>query len=83
MRVIEILGIEQSRAWGCATLNEFRQFLGLKPYATFEEWNPNQEVANAARALYRHPDNIELYVGLEAEEAKPVGEGAGLCPGCE
>lgn len=31
--------------------------------------------------LYKHPDNIELYVGLQAEEAKPVVDGAGLCPG--
>ena len=83
MRVIEILGIQQARKWGCCTLNEFRKFLGLKPYATFEEWNPNKEVAAAARKLYRTPDNLELYVGLVSEEAKDVMDGAGLCPSCE
>lgn len=30
MRVVEILGIEQSRQWGTCSLNEFRKFLGLK-----------------------------------------------------
>jgi hypothetical protein len=33
-------------------------------------------------ALYGHPDNIELYVGVQAEEAKkPFYPGSGLCPG--
>ena len=32
-------------------------------------------------ALYGHPDNIELYVGIQAEEAKkPCFPGSGLCP---
>ena len=80
MRVIEVLGIAQARNWGCCTLNEFRRFLGLKPYATFEEWNPDPEIAECARKLYRTPENLELYVGLVAEESKPVMDGAGLCP---
>jgi linoleate 10R-lipoxygenase len=82
MRVIEILGIEQARNWGCCTLNDFRRFLGLKPYSTFEEWNPDRKIADAARKLYRVPENIELYVGLVAEDSKKVGPGAGLCPSC-
>lgn len=61
-------------------MNEFRRFLGLKPYATFEEWNPDPVVADAARKLYRTTENLELYVGLVSEESKPVGDGAGLCP---
>lgn len=31
--------------------------------------------------LYGHIDNLELHVGLQAEEAKPPIPGAGLCPG--
>jgi linoleate 10R-lipoxygenase len=30
MRIIELLGIEQSRSWGACSLNEFRKFIGLK-----------------------------------------------------
>ncbi len=57
--------------------------MGLKPYATFEEWNPDKDVAAAARKLYRTTENLELYVGLVAEESKKVMDGAGLCPSCK
>jgi linoleate 10R-lipoxygenase len=30
LRVVEIMGIQQARQWGVCTMNEFRQFLGLK-----------------------------------------------------
>jgi linoleate 10R-lipoxygenase len=102
MRVVEIIGIEQARFWGVCTMNEFRQFLGLRrtlalccrfchspltiytEFETFEEWNPDPEIAvrllsrfrrffvvvvvdiccqNAARQLYGHVNNLELYVG--------------------
>ncbi|KAI0060754.1 linoleate diol synthase, partial [Artomyces pyxidatus] len=69
MRLHEIMGIESNRRWGVCSLNEFRK------------WNPNPEIAVAAERLYGNIDNLELYVGLQAEEAKPVVDGAGLCPG--
>ncbi|KAF6760375.1 heme peroxidase [Ephemerocybe angulata] len=81
MRIIEVMGIEQARSWGTCSMNEFRKFVGLKPYASFDEWNPNPEISKAAQSLYRDIDNLELYVGLQAEEAKKPGPGAGLCPG--
>lgn len=34
-----------------------------------------------AAALYKDIENLELYVGLQAEETKKSGPGAGLCPG--
>jgi len=30
LRLVEMMGIEQSRQWGLCTMNEFRKFLGLK-----------------------------------------------------
>ncbi|KAJ7182581.1 heme peroxidase [Mycena crocata] len=81
LRVIEVLGIEQARRWGTSSMNDFRRFLGLKPYATFEEWNPDKEVSSAAAALYKDIENLELYPGLMAEETKKPMAGAGLCPG--
>lgn len=30
LRVVEILGISQARRWGLCTMNEFREYLGLK-----------------------------------------------------
>ncbi|KAG7089000.1 hypothetical protein E1B28_012947 [Marasmius oreades] len=81
LRVVEILGIEHARTWGTCSLNEFRKFMNLKPYKNFEQWNGDKTVAAAARSLYKHIDNLELYVGLQAEESKTPGPGAGLCPG--
>ncbi|KAL2793140.1 heme peroxidase [Aspergillus keveii] len=82
MKAIEMLGIQQGRQWGLATLNELRTFFKLKPHSTFEEVNSDASVAEALEALYGHPDNIELYVGVQAEEAKkPFLPGSGLCPG--
>ncbi|KAF8578807.1 linoleate diol synthase [Ramaria rubella] len=80
MRIIEIMGINQARTWGVCSLNDFRRFLQLKPYADFEEWNPDPEIAETARRLYGNIEHLELYPGLQAEEPKPVVPGAGLCP---
>ncbi|KAJ4474426.1 heme peroxidase [Lentinula aciculospora] len=81
LRVIEILGIEQARGWGACSLNEFRKFIGLQPYKSFTEWNSDHSVARAAEILYKDIDNLELHVGMQAEQAKVPGPGAGLCPG--
>ncbi|TFK65973.1 heme peroxidase [Pluteus cervinus] len=37
--------------------------------------------SKAAQALYRDINNLELYVGLQAEQTKSPGPGAGLSPG--
>lgn len=37
MKAVEMLGIQQGREWGVATLNEFRLFFKLKPHETFRE----------------------------------------------
>ncbi|KAF8272643.1 heme peroxidase, partial [Lactarius quietus] len=81
LRVVELLSIQQGREWGVCTLNEFRKFMGLDPYKSFLEWNPDKSIAGAAEALYHDIDNLELYVGLQAEETKKPMPGAGLCPG--
>lgn len=81
MRPVEILGILQARKWHTAGLNEFRRHFGLKPYETFEDLNSDPEVAGSLRHLYEHPDFVELYPGLVAEEAKePMVPGVGIAP---
>ncbi|KAJ7584626.1 heme peroxidase [Mycena floridula] len=75
LRVIEMMGIMQARQWGVCTMNEFRKFLGLKQFTTFEEWNPDPEVAGAARRLYGHVNNLELYTGLQCESTMPLAGG--------
>ncbi|KZT06599.1 heme peroxidase [Laetiporus sulphureus 93-53] len=81
LRIVEVLGILQARSWGTCSLNEFRSFMGLAPYKNFEEWNPDPKVYKAAEALYHDIDNLELHVGLQAEQTKVPMPGAGLCPG--
>ncbi|KAF1994656.1 heme peroxidase [Amniculicola lignicola CBS 123094] len=81
LRVVEILGILQSRKWGMASLNEFRDSFGLKRHKTMEDINPNPEIADILRALYDHPDMVELYPGLFLEDGKPeIIPGCGGCP---
>ena len=65
-----MLGINQSRSWRTATLNEFRLFFGLKPYRTFEEINPDPQKAATLMHFYSHPDNVELYPGVVIEDTK-------------
>lgn len=80
-KVIEIMGIQQARAWNVCSLNEFRKFLGLKPYTNFREWNRDEEISAAAEKLYHDIDNLELFVGMQAEEVRPSRPGSGLCSG--
>ncbi|KAE8373908.1 heme peroxidase [Aspergillus bertholletiae] len=81
LRAVEILGINQARRWNVGSLNEFRKFFDLKPYERFEDINSDKEVAEALRHLYGHPDYVELYPGIVAEEAKqPMVPGVGIAP---
>ncbi|KAK7740928.1 hypothetical protein SLS53_004991 [Cytospora paraplurivora] len=62
------------------TLNEFREFMGLSRHATFEDINPDPEVAARLKQLYHTPDHVELYPGTVAEKTKPpMSPGSGLC----
>ncbi|KAI9742935.1 MAG: hypothetical protein M4579_007756, partial [Chaenotheca gracillima] len=82
MKLIETLGMKQARAWNVATLNEFRQFFKLEPHKSFSDITRDGEVASALKTLYGHPDYVEMYPGLVAEDAKdPIDPGSGLCPG--
>ncbi|PUU72766.1 heme peroxidase [Tuber borchii] len=70
---VEVLGIEQSPKWQVASLNEFCEFFGLKPQATFKDINPDPAVAKALRQLYDYPDFVEIYAGLVVEaDKKPM-----------
>ena len=81
LRVVEILGMQQARAWGVCTMNEFRGFLGLKKFSSFQEWSSDPVIAKEAEKLYCHIDNLELYPGLQAEDCMALGPGSGICCG--
>jgi linoleate 10R-lipoxygenase len=53
----------------------------LKAYETFEEINSDPYIADQLRHLYEHPEYVELYPGIIAEEAKePMVPGVGIAP---
>ena len=52
LRIVEIMGMLQAREWGVCTMNEFREWLGLKRFETFEEWNPDKEIAVSVMLFY-------------------------------
>jgi hypothetical protein len=39
LKVIEVMGIQQAREWGVASLNETRAFFGMVPHRTFSDIN--------------------------------------------
>ncbi|KJA24877.1 hypothetical protein HYPSUDRAFT_38235 [Hypholoma sublateritium FD-334 SS-4] len=72
-RVMQIKTIDWARSFKACTLNEYRNFLGLKPLANFEEWTSNSAVAEAAKKLYGSIDNLEVYPGLQGEDGADSG----------
>jgi len=80
-RIIELIGIQGARFSGLCSLNDFRRFLNLVPYKSFDDMCPNNsEVANELKNLYGEIDNVELYPGLMTEKCKPtkIGSAFGL-----
>lgn len=78
---IEIDGILHRRGLRTYTLNELRRFYHLRPYRSFLEINADPTISASLRSLYGHPDNVELCLGLVAEQARTRPPGTGLCAG--
>jgi hypothetical protein len=53
-RVIEVMSMMQGRQWGVCSMNEFREFLGLKKFNDFEDWSSNPEIAVSLGCLHRY-----------------------------
>ncbi|KAH7311220.1 linoleate diol synthase [Stachybotrys elegans] len=81
LKIVEMQGILQARKWGCASLNEFRQFFGLKRYEKFSDITSDEDIAYKLEKLYTDPDMVEMYPGLMVEDIKPArNPGVGICP---
>ncbi|KAK0625776.1 linoleate diol synthase [Immersiella caudata] len=81
LKIVEVLGIKQARKWQVASLNEFRDFFGLKRHDTFSDINSDPEIAGLLEKLYTDPDMVELYPGLMIENFKPMrNTGCGILP---
>ncbi|KAK8001666.1 hypothetical protein PG991_013888 [Apiospora marii] len=53
------------------SLNELRHMMGLPIYKKIEDINSCPLVTAKLRSLYSHPDEIELYPGMVAEQPPP------------
>ncbi|KAL0633266.1 hypothetical protein Q9L58_007819 [Maublancomyces gigas] len=80
LRALEKEAILLARKWNVPTLNEFRAFCNLTSLDKFEDINPDPTVAAKLAKLYKSPNDVELYAGLNAEETKPLMSPAmGIC----
>ncbi|KAI1377390.1 heme peroxidase [Hypoxylon crocopeplum] len=81
LKIVEVLGINQARKWQVASLNEFREFFGLKKHETFTDINSDPDIANILEKVYQDVSMVELYPGLMIENVKPVrNTGCGIQP---
>jgi hypothetical protein len=68
LRVVEIMGIQQARAWDVASLNEVRRYFGLTAHKSFADITSDPEIAASLEALYGNVEDVELYPGVVFEE---------------
>ncbi|MDX9910521.1 MAG: peroxidase family protein [Phycisphaerales bacterium] len=72
------LNIQRGRDHGLPDLNDARRALGLTAYGSFNEITSDADLASRLQAAYTSVENIDLWVGLLAEDHLPgasVGEG--------
>lgn len=67
------LNIQRGREHGLPRFNQVRRDLGLTPYRSFQELNPDPAVVQRLRAAYRSVDAVDAWVGGLAE---PQASGA-------
>uniref|UniRef100_A0A0N4ZCA1 peroxidase n=1 Tax=Parastrongyloides trichosuri TaxID=131310 RepID=A0A0N4ZCA1_PARTI len=72
---LSTINIQRGRDHGLRNYNDYREYCGMEAVNDFLEWEEvsDVEVKKRALELYKHPDNMELYVGGLLEE--PIKEG--------
>ncbi|MEU6720512.1 peroxidase family protein [Nonomuraea sp. NPDC046802] len=68
LREVDVSSVAESRALGLASYNSYREHCRLPAVRRFEQVTSDERVAGALRELYRGVDDLDLYVGLFAEE---------------
>ncbi|MGW4957458.1 peroxidase family protein [Nonomuraea sp. NPDC004186] len=68
LREIDVASIADSRALDLAPYNSYREHCRFPKVRTFEQISSDQRVSSALRELYHDVNDIDLYVGLFAEE---------------
>lgn len=68
LREIDVASIADSRALGLAPYNSYREHCRFPRVRAFEQISGDRRVSGALRELYSDVDDVDLYVGLFAEE---------------
>ncbi|MGH3931023.1 MAG: peroxidase family protein [Pseudonocardiaceae bacterium] len=71
LREIEVQSILRGRQVQLATYNDYRALCRFPRVTEFDQISGDPEVQQALQQLYRNVENIELYVGLFAEDLRP------------
>lgn len=65
---LEEASIKMARDSQLASYNDYREFFDLPRITDFQQITGDDAVIAALKRVYDHPDNMELFVGLFAEE---------------
>jgi len=65
------IDILRNRERGVPRYNDFRRSFHLAPARTFEDFSSDRQVVEDLRRVYRDPDEVDLMVGLYAEDVPP------------
>ncbi|GAA2887970.1 hypothetical protein GCM10010517_51870 [Streptosporangium fragile] len=68
LRAVDVDSIADSRALNLAPYNSYREHCRFPRVRRFEQVSGDARVSGALRELYRSVDDLDLYVGLFAEE---------------
>lgn len=68
LREVDVASIADSRVLGLAPYNHYREHCRFPRVRKFEHISADRRVSGALRDLYRSVDDVDLYVGLFAEE---------------
>src|SRR5690606_3124999 len=68
LREVDVASIADSRVLGLAPYNHYREHCCFPRVRKFEHISADRRVSGALRDLYRSVDDVDLYVGLFAEE---------------
>lgn len=75
---VEDLAVQQGRFNRLDTYNNYRLAFGMDPAEKFEDITRNPQLAAMLERLYGHPENVEFYPGLFAEDRVKDGVLPGL-----
>jgi prostaglandin-endoperoxide synthase 2 len=63
--------VEQGRAAGLVSYNDYRKLCGHAPFQSFAQFSSDHRIQEGLAAVYDSADDVEFYVGLFAEESGP------------